>query len=119
MTSRDPKRQIFYPTLTRIIDSFSCSTLFLFIFYLYIYLYLNKLLEVPEYAKMQFHMMTSLGVLGKIAWVRYDFLTQGKISDILIRCARKYGTYLKITYSLPKLFPLSGIGYCRIEAPLC
>ena len=27
--------------------------------------------------------------MGKIAWVRDDFLSQGKISDILIRCARK------------------------------
>ena len=32
--------------------------------------FLNKLPEVPEYAKMQFHMMTLLDVLGKIAWVR-------------------------------------------------
>ena len=30
----------------------------------------NKLTEVPEYAKMQFHRMTLLGVLGKITWVR-------------------------------------------------
>ena len=26
--------------------------------------------EVPEYAKMQFHMTTLLDVQGKIAWVR-------------------------------------------------
>ena len=32
--------------------------------------------------------MTLLDVLGKIAWVRKDFLSQGKISDILIQCAR-------------------------------
>ena len=38
--------------------------------YLYIYLFENKLPEVPEYAKMQFHMMTLLDVLGKITWVR-------------------------------------------------
>ena len=37
---------------------------------------------------MQFHMMMLLDVLGKIAWVRYDFLSQGKISDIHVRCAR-------------------------------
>ena len=37
---------------------------------------------------MQFYMMTLVDVLGKIAWVRYDFLSQGKISDILIRCVR-------------------------------
>ena len=64
-------------------DPVSCSSLFLF------YLFQNKLPEVPEYAKMQFHMMTLLEVLGKIAWVRLDFLSQGKISDILIKCARK------------------------------
>ena len=39
--------------------------------YLFIYLFIsNKLPEVPEYAKMRFHMMTLLDVLGKIAWVR-------------------------------------------------
>ena len=51
----------FYPTLTRIMDSFSCSRLFLFI-YLFLYFFIfyyfkNKLPEVPEFAKMQFHMM--------------------------------------------------------------
>ena len=63
MTNGDPEGQIFYPTLTGIMDSFSCSQLFLFI-HLFI---LNKLPEVPEYAKMQFHMMMFLEVLGKIA----------------------------------------------------
>ena len=29
-------------------------------------IFLNKLPEVPEYVKMQFHMMTLLDVLGKI-----------------------------------------------------
>ena len=33
-------------------------------------------------------MLPSRDSLGKIAWVRLDFLTQGKISDICIRCAR-------------------------------
>ena len=65
-----PRDRFFYPTLTQIMDSFSCSTLFSFI-YLFIYYYLkkNKLPDVPEYAKMQFHMMTLLDVLGKKAWV--------------------------------------------------
>ena len=53
-----------------------------------VYVLKKKLPEVPEYSKMQFYMMTLLDVLGKIAWVRSDFLSQGKISDILIRCAR-------------------------------
>ena len=43
--------------------------------YLFIYFFLNKLPEVPEYAKMQFHMATLLEVLVN--------LSQGKISDIL------------------------------------
>ena len=56
-------------------DSFSCSPLYLFV-YLLIYLFQNKLPEVPdEYAKMQFHMMTSLqhnnDVLGQVAWTIY------------------------------------------------
>ena len=72
MTNGDP---------TRVIDSFSCSPLFLFI-YLFIYFFL-KLTEVSELAKMQFHMMALLDVLVKII-----FLSKGKISDILIRCAR-------------------------------
>ena len=37
---------------------FSSSSLVLF----------NKLVEAPEYAKMQFHMMALLDVLGNIAW---------------------------------------------------
>ena len=41
-----------------------------FCFYLFNYLFLNKLTEVPEYAKMHYHRMTLLDVLGKIAWVR-------------------------------------------------
>ena len=48
----------FYPTRTRIMDSFSCSPLFLFI-----------IPEFPEYAKIQFHMMTLLAMLCKIAGV--------------------------------------------------
>ena len=32
---------------------------------------------------MQFHMMTLPDALGKIAWVRWDFLSQGKILDSL------------------------------------
>ena len=48
-----PRDGFFYPTLTRVMDSFSCLPLFFFLFE-------NKLPEVPEYAKMQFHMMMSL-----------------------------------------------------------
>ena len=52
MTKDGSRDGFFYPTLTRIMVSFSCSPLF----------FLNKLPEVPEYAKIhvQFHMMTSL-----------------------------------------------------------
>ena len=35
------------------------------VFFVYLFI-LNKLPEAPEYAKMQFHMMTFLDVLGKI-----------------------------------------------------
>ena len=59
MTNCDLRDVFFYPSLTRIMDSFSCSPMFLFI-YLLIYLFQNKLSEVPDYAKMQFHMMTLL-----------------------------------------------------------
>ena len=51
-------------------DSISCPPLFLFINFFW-----NKLPEVPEYAKIQFHKMTILDVLGKIAWVREDILS--------------------------------------------
>ena len=53
MTNGDPEGWIFlfYPH-TKIISSFSCSPVF--------FLFQNKLPEVPEYAKMQLHMMTSL-----------------------------------------------------------
>ena len=40
-------------------------------------------------------MMRYFDVLGKIAWVRLDFLSQDNISDIIILCARKI-FYLKI-----------------------
>ena len=57
----DPEGQIFlsYP-----------HTDILFLAHHCFFFFLNKLPEVPEYAKMQFHMMTLLDVLGKIAWVR-------------------------------------------------
>ena len=55
-------------------DYFSFSPLFLFlyliIYFLFIYLFQNKLPKVPEYAKLQLHMMTLRDVLGMIAWVR-------------------------------------------------
>ena len=47
---------------------FLLTTIFI---YISIYLFQNKLPNVPEYAKMQFHMLTLLDVLGKIAWVIY------------------------------------------------
>ena len=50
MTNGDPEGQIYYPTLTRILDSFYWSSLFLF---------KSKLPEIPEYAKILCNMMTS------------------------------------------------------------
>ena len=64
MTNGDLEGQIFfYPTLTRIMDSFSRSLTTVFI-YLFI---LNNLPEVPEYSYMPFHIMTLFDVLGNIA----------------------------------------------------
>ena len=68
-TNGDPEGRIFYPTLTQIMDSFSCSPLFSFI-YLFVYLFEDQLPEVPQYVKMQCHRMTLPDALGKIAWVR-------------------------------------------------
>ena len=62
MTNGDPEGYIFYPTLTRIMNFFSCPQLVFFI-----YLLKKSFLEVPKQAKMQFHMMTLLHVLGRIA----------------------------------------------------
>ena len=65
MSNGDPKGQIFlsYP---------HTNNGFFFLLFT-VFFFQNKLPEVPEYAKMQFHMMTLLDVLGKIhvAWVRY------------------------------------------------
>ena len=44
---------------------------------------------------MQFRKMMLLDFLGQIAWIRKDFLSQGKIPDIFIRCARNRGSYMK------------------------
>ena len=65
MTNGDPEGRIVlsYPH-TNNGFFFLLTTVFI---YLSIY---NTLPEVPEYAKMQFHMMSLLDVLGMIAWVR-------------------------------------------------
>ena len=65
MTNGDPEGRIFlsYPH-TNNGFFFLLPTVFI---YLSIH---NTLPEVPEYAKMQFHMMSLLDVLGMIAWVR-------------------------------------------------
>ena len=60
-----PRDRFFYPNLTLIMDYF----FLLNIVFIYLFI-LNKLPEIPEYAKMQFHMMTLFDVLGKIAWAR-------------------------------------------------
>ena len=72
MTKGDPDGQIFlsYPHKNNGFYFLLTTVLFIFFFFLYIYLFLNKLPEDTENAKMQFHMMTLLDILGKIAWVR-------------------------------------------------
>ena len=69
MINGDPEGWIFlsYP-YTNNGFFFLLTTVFMYL--LLFYFFLNKLLEIPEYAKMQFQMMTLLDVLGKIAWVR-------------------------------------------------
>ena len=64
MTNGDPQGRIFlsYPHRN--------NGFFFLLTSVFIYLFKNTLPEVPEYAKMQFHMMILLDVLGKIAWVR-------------------------------------------------
>ena len=67
MTNGDPKGQIFLSYLHTNNGFFFLLTTAVLFIYLFV---LKKLLEVPEYAKVQFHMMTLLDILGKIAWVR-------------------------------------------------
>ena len=64
MINSDPEGRIFlsYPHTN--------NGFFYLLTTVFIYLFLNKLPEVPEYTKMQFHMMMLLDVLGKIEWVR-------------------------------------------------
>ena len=70
MTNGDPEGRIFlsYPHTNN--GFFFLFTTVFYIFFLFIYLFQNKLTEVSEYDKMQFHTMTLLDVLGKLAWVR-------------------------------------------------
>ena len=64
MTNGDPEVQIFLSYPHRNNGFFFLLTMCCF------YLFENKLTEVPEYTKMQFHRVTLLDVLGKIALVR-------------------------------------------------
>ena len=63
MTNGDPEGRIFlfYPHMN---NGFFFLLNTVFFIYLVIYVFKKKLPEVPEYAKMQFHMMTLLDVLG-------------------------------------------------------
>ena len=71
MTNGDPEERIFLSySNTNNGLFFILTTVFIYLFIcLFICLFENKLPEAPEYAKMQFHMMTLLDVLGKIAGV--------------------------------------------------
>ena len=57
MTDSD---RFFYPILTHIIDSFSCSQLNTE------FLYVKRIQKVPEYAEMQHTMMTSLYYINDV-----------------------------------------------------
>ena len=70
---------------------------------------------------MQFHMMTLLGVQGKIAWVILDCLSQGKTSDILIQCARTYCLIARLSSKTKFSTCLAFVGrttagFCRAAA---
>ena len=67
MTNGDPEGQIFLskPHMNNGFF-FLLTTVFI---YLFVCLFQNKLQDVSEYAKMQFHIITLLGILGKSAWV--------------------------------------------------
>ena len=68
MTNSDPEGRIFLSYLhTNNVFFFLLTTVFIFI---YSFFKQNKLPEVPLYAKMRFHMMTLLNVLGRIAWLK-------------------------------------------------
>ena len=72
MKNIDPEGQIFlsFPH-TNNGFFFLLTTVFIYLFiYSFMYSFQNKLPEIPEYDKMQFHMMSLLDVRSKIAWVR-------------------------------------------------
>ena len=64
-TKGDPEGRVYlsYPHTNNVFFLLTTVLINLFI-YLFIYLFGNKLSEVPEYAKMQFHMMALVDVLG-------------------------------------------------------
>ena len=72
MTNGDPEGQIFlsYPHTNN--GFFNLAQYCFYLFNLFIFILKNKLPEVPEYSKIQFHMMTLLDVLSKISWVRFS-----------------------------------------------
>ena len=71
MANGDPKGRIFLSCPHTNNRLFLLTTVFIYIFiYLFIYFIISFHAEVPENAKMQFHMMPLLDVLGKIAWAR-------------------------------------------------
>ena len=67
MTNGDPEGRIFlsYPHTNNVFFVLLTTVLTNLFIYLFIYLFIqNNLPEVPEYAKMQFHMMMLLDLLG-------------------------------------------------------
>ena len=68
MTNSDPEGQMFlsYPHMN---NGFFFLLNTVFNYFFFIIIFSKNLPEFPEYAKMQFHMMTLLDVLGKIACV--------------------------------------------------
>ena len=114
MTNGDPRDGFFYPTFTRIMDSFSCSPLlkkkisfqyvhtlrFNFTWWRYLNITMTSLGDNVH--RYQYHqcIKPSLDCLWMIAWLRDDFLSQGKLSDIHIWCARNYFLIHQFKYML-------------------
>ena len=101
-----PRDIFLHPTITQIVDSFPCSTLivnFKISFQKSQYTprciisrwrhFDITMTSLDDHVREFLYIYTtnvhpSCDSLDKITWVRYEFLTQNKISDILIRCAR-------------------------------
>ena len=107
MPNGDPERRIFLSTLTRVMESFFLAHHY---FQLFICFFQNKIPDVPEYAMMQFYMVTLLDVLGKAC------LTQNTVGHTIpIRYTRLYTDRLVRVLSSNRAWGCVGTIYVRTE----